>query len=408
MIIEIIIAIILGCIAGTITGLIPGIHINLVALLIVSSSSFLLEFTSPLTLGVFIISMSILHTFMDSCPSIFLGAPEESTVLAVLPGHKLLLKGRGYEAVKLTVIGSLFGLIMTIALAVVLITGVGKIYPFINKYILYILIASSIFLIIKDKKSRIWALIIFLMAGCLGLGSLNITSIRQPLFPLLSGLFGTSGLFLSLKDKIKIPKQTLKSDKINKKEISKSLSAGFIASTLSGFLPGLGAAQAAIIASSVFKKNTTRGFLILVGSINTIIMVLSFIALFVIDKARNGAIVAVSKIIPNFTQTDLILFLVVSLTVAGIATILTLNVAKIFSKFMSKINYSRLCLGIISLITLLVLIISGPLGLLVLIISTCVGIIPPLKGVGRNHLMGCLILPVILYFSPINFLNIFF
>jgi len=39
-------------------------------------------------------------------PSIFLGAPEADTALAVLPGHALLMEGRGEEAVRLSAIGS--------------------------------------------------------------------------------------------------------------------------------------------------------------------------------------------------------------------------------------------------------------------------------------------------------------
>ena len=33
--------------------------------------------------------------------------------------------------------------------------------------------------------------------------------IRNPLFPMLSSLFGTAGLLISFKDKIKIPKQEI-------------------------------------------------------------------------------------------------------------------------------------------------------------------------------------------------------
>ena len=103
MFFDIIAAVLVGCCAGIITGLIPGIHINLVSLLLVSVSGYFLGFTSPIVLGVFIISMSVTHTFLDTLPSIFLGAPDADTALAVLPGHRLLLEGRGYEAVKLTV-----------------------------------------------------------------------------------------------------------------------------------------------------------------------------------------------------------------------------------------------------------------------------------------------------------------
>ena len=112
MLIEILIVILFGCIAGTITGLIPGVHINLVAVSIFALSPFLLKFTSPLILSIFIVSMSITHTFTDFIPSCFLGAPESETALSVLPAHRLLLKGRAYEAIFLTVVGSLFSIII--------------------------------------------------------------------------------------------------------------------------------------------------------------------------------------------------------------------------------------------------------------------------------------------------------
>jgi len=92
MILEILIALLLGVCAGTISGLTPGIHVNLISLILISLSSYFLGFTSPIVLGVFIISMAVTHTFLDSIPSIFLGAPDADMALGVLPGHKLLLK----------------------------------------------------------------------------------------------------------------------------------------------------------------------------------------------------------------------------------------------------------------------------------------------------------------------------
>jgi len=396
MIAQILLAILLGTIAGIITGLIPGIHINLIAVLALSITPLLLEYISPVLITIFIISMAINHTFLDFIPSCFLGAPDDDTALSVLPAHSLLLKGRGYEAVKLATIGSLFGLILTIIITPILIPLIKKIYPIIENYIPYILLTAVFILVVKDKK-KFYALLIFLISGVLGLGVLNL-GMNQPLFPMFSGLFGTSMLILSLKDKIKIPPQKIISKKIEKKEIGKALGAAALASSLSGFLPGLGAAQAAVLASSLLKKINTRSFIILIGAINTIVMTLSFVALYILNKARNGAIIAVSKILGYFNLNFLILFLGCSLVVAGIATFLALSLAKISSKIISKIDYQRVCLAIILLITIMVLILSKPIGLLVLLISTLVGMLPPLIGVKRSHLMGCLILPIILFF----------
>ncbi|MBU2634173.1 MAG: tripartite tricarboxylate transporter permease [Nanoarchaeota archaeon] len=397
MLIEIFLAILIGIIFGTIAGLLPGIHPNLVAIFLLSSSLFLLQYFDPLILSLFIVAVTITNTFIDACPSIFLGAPEGGMELSVLPGHRLLLQGRGYEAVLLTVIGSLLAVLILTFLTPLLIPSVKFGYPIIKNYIPHILITASILLIFKERKSKIWALIIYFLSGILGLGTLNLP-LSQPLFPLLSGLFGTSTLTLSIIQKSKLPKQKITQPKVNKKEISKSLSAGFLASTMTGLLPGLGASQAAIISSSLLKKISTESFLVLMGSINTFVMIISFIALYVINKARNGSIVVVSQILQTFNLNYLILFLGTTLLVAGIATFLTLKLAKIFSNILSKVNYTRLCLIIIILITVLVTILTGPLGLFVLIISTALGIVPTLKGIGKNHLMGCLLFPIILFF----------
>ncbi len=395
--IEIILAIIIGCIAGIITGLIPGIHINTVTVLLISISAFLLELTSPLMLGVFIISMGIFHTFMNVIPSIFLGAPEEATALAVLPGHKLLLEGKGYEAVSLTIIGSLFGLYFVILIIPFMLVFIPGIYSYIKDYIAFILIFASIYLIIKDHKSRFWAFSVFFIAGILGIFVLNSPTIN-PLFPMLSGLFGLPTLITSIKEKTVVPKQKICKSNINKKEISKSVFSGLIASLFCGLLPGIGSAQAAIMGSSFSKKWTERTFLVLVGSIDTIVFFLSLIAFYTINKARSGAIVALSKLIENISLNDLFLFVGVSLIAAGLATILTLIVSKTSTRLITKMDYQKISIAIIIFIIILSIILSGFLGLYILIVSTFVGLLPIFKRINRSHLMGCLILPVILFF----------
>ncbi len=134
--IYLILALILGIIAGTITGLIPGIHINLVAVLLLSFSAFFLSYVSPLVLVVFIASMAICHSFLDFIPSIFLGAPDEDTVLSILPGHEMLIKGKAYEAIILTLYGSLAAIILTLFLTPIFIYLLPIIYDDItnNRY----------------------------------------------------------------------------------------------------------------------------------------------------------------------------------------------------------------------------------------------------------------------------------
>ena len=230
MIFEIILAIIIGTCFGIFTGLTPGVHINLVSVLILTFSPALLQFTSPLILSIVIVSMGITHTFLDFIPSCFLGAPNPETALSILPAHKLLLKGRGYEAVRLATIGSLVGLIITIFLTMPLIFLLNTSYEFVSQFIPYILICASLILIFREK-SRIWGLILFLLSGILGIGVLNL-NINQPLLPLFSGLFGIPMLVLSINDNIQIPKQNFETEKISFKELFKNISVGLFASSI--------------------------------------------------------------------------------------------------------------------------------------------------------------------------------
>ncbi len=394
--INIILAIAIGIIAGTLTGLIPGVHINLIALLLFTSSAFFLNFTTPIMLAIFIVSMAITHTVVDFIPSIFLGAPDTSTALSVLPGHKLLLKGQGYGAVKLTVIGSFFGLLIALALVPFFIAIMPVFYPFLIKAMAFILIAIFVFLIMKEKK-KFLAFFIFSLSGILGIATLNFTLLKQPLFPLLSGLFGISLLSISFIKNVKLPEQKIKNIKVSKKQTIKALGASIFSSSLVSFLPGVGSAQAAVI-STAFGKLSRKAFLILLGAINTIVMALSFVALYTIQKPRTGSAVIISKFLWNFNLQSLLLLLAAALVAGSVAVFITLALARVFAKKIVKINYKLLCIVIICFISILTVILSGWFGLIVLLTATSIGITTSIMGVKKMHMMGALLFPTILFY----------
>lgn len=401
MFLEFLIASLLGISAGILTGLIPGIHINLVSLLVVSLSVYLLDIFSLPSLGVFIISMAITHTFLDVLPAIFLGAPDADTALGVLPGHRLLLQGMGYEAVKLTVIGSLSSLILALFLFPLFIIIVPNIYQKLQVYIGWILLLIVIYMILIEKglDKKFWAFTVFLMAGILGIMDLTMPNLKQPLFPMLSGLFGISMLIVSLTKKVEIPKQRITDTiRIPKFENIRALIAGTFSGSFVSFFPGLGPAQAAILGSNIMGRLSTYSFLILIGSINTVNMAVSLVSLYTINKARNGAVLAIRELLTTIDLNTLIIFLAAILFAGGIATFLALFLARFFIKIVEKVNYQYLGLSVILLITTLVFYFSSWMGLLILAISTAIGIIPNIVNVKRSHSMGCLMLPVILFF----------
>ena len=401
MFLHILIALILGICCGIFTGICPGIHINIVSVVLLNLSPILLKYTNPLVLCTFIIAMAITHTFLDTIPSIFLGAPDSENALNVLPGHKMLLEGKGFEAVKITIIGSYFCLLLGLLMTPALILGAPKIALFLKPYIGYILLAVVVFMILKDKENqkKIWNLIIFLISGIFGILVFSIPNFKDPLFPMLSGLFGISGLILSLSENTNIPPQTeTDSVRIPIKNQIKALVSGAFSGSLTGIFPGLGPAQAAIIAMQLAGDIGMHAFMMLVGGIGTVASLFSLVTLYTLEKARDGAIVVVSKIIGVLTIEKFGVLLATALIAGGIAVLLTMAFTRLFTRLISLVNYRYLSIGIIIFVACLVFYFSSFLGLFILSISTSIGLIAPLKKVGRNNAMGCLLLPVILYF----------
>ena len=201
---DFLISLLIGVLAGTFTGLIPGIHINLISIILLSSITLFSTFP-PLSLAIIIISMAITHSFMDFIPSIFLGAPEDDTFLSILPGHQMLKEGSAHEAIVLTLYGSLVGILIILIFAFPFIYLIPLIYSAVKFAIPFLLIFLSIYLILREEFF-ITSLIIFLFSGFIGFSALNLP-VKEPLLPVLTGLFGASALTLSLKNKTEIAKQ---------------------------------------------------------------------------------------------------------------------------------------------------------------------------------------------------------
>lgn len=396
---EVILAIFLGIFLGVITGLIPGIHTNLVALILISLSSYALSIFSPIQIVIFIVSMGLTNSFVDTIPSIFLGAPDDETALSVLPGHKMLLEGKGHEAVMYTVVGSFIAVIIFLVLTPLFFIGIPYIQNFVEKMMAFFLIWACIFFIYREKSSKIRAIIIFVLAGFLGIVSLNMGA-TQPLLPLLTGLFGTSTLIYSISLKSIVPKQNIDKIKISWKEIKKPTIATSITSPICSFLPGMGASQSAIIGSEIMRDPNKKSFLVLIGSTNTLVLCVSFLILYLTGRKRTGLASAISQII-NLTFKDFLVIVGTIIIVSVISVFLTAWLSKSFAKIIDKINYTKISKIIILFLIWVTLIISGFSGIIILIVSTLLGLTCVHLGVRKGFLMGCLLVPTLFYYLPI-------
>ncbi len=395
MLLQILLGILLGILVGTLTGLIPGIHINLASIIIVSLASSLFFKINSIYLVVFIVSMSITHTFIDFIPSILLGCPDTDTELSILPGHEFLKEGRGYQAILLTLYGSLAAIFILIVIAFPLGIVIKNFYNNIVKIIPFLLLGITIFLIYSEKN-KLNAVFVVLISGVLGYLALNYQGLNQPFLPLLTGLFGASNLILTIKNKTTIPKQEISKPKV---KLFKPLLGSLIASPVCTILPGLGAGQASIIGHTIANKtDDKKGFLVLLGATNTLVMGFSFITLFLISKTRTGSALAVQELIGNMNMEMVFLILFVILITGIISFYHTKYLAKKFVQKIQKINYTKISITILLLLSILTLVISGFIGLIIFIASTLTGIYCISLKVRRTNMMGCLLIPTIILY----------
>ncbi len=409
--IELLLFVFLGISFGILTGLTPGVHINLVSTILLSISPILLQYVHTITLASFIIAMAITHTFLDFIPSVYLGCPNEATALSVLPGHRFLLEGMGYEAVRISIIGSVLGIIFVLCMTPLFLFIVPLVFLKLKDLIVFILIIIILYMLFKSKDKNIifWSVILFSFSGILGIITFSF-SLKDPLFPLFSGMFGVSVLLTSISEEVIIPTQrTTEQVFLPKMKIIWASIVGSFSGCLLTLFPGLGPAQAGAFGSQFISESDESSYLILTGAIGSASMLFSLITLFTIDKARNGVIVAIQQLglgvkemsvngVGSSSANNILLILLVSAAIAAcIAIFLSFYFAKIFSAMMNKINYQFLCFGIIVFITLLVFVFTGFTGILILFTSTCLGLLPQFLNIPRSTLMGCLLLSVVLY-----------
>ncbi|HKL24456.1 MAG TPA: tripartite tricarboxylate transporter permease [Candidatus Nanoarchaeia archaeon] len=406
MLAEIIAALLIGILFGIITGLIPGIHINLIGAFLISLSTGFLLNINPLYLVVFITSMSLTHTFIDFIPSILLGCPDTSTELSVLPGHELLKKGQGFNAIVLSAYGSFFAIFLLLIISFPAIKIIPKIYPTIESFLPFLLIFIS-FLMIMLEKNRKTALFVFLISGILGFSILNLEGgLKQPLLPLLTGLFGSSMLITSIKNKPLIPKQKIPKKTtfslLNRKNFSRAIIGSMFASPLCSFLPGLGSGQAAIIGNTLFNKKQNKEnkktFLVLLGATNTLVMGFSFITLYILSKTRTGSAAAIKTIIGSPNNSIILLIILIIFLSGVLSYYITIILGRFFCKKIHQIPYHIFSYVTLSLLALVILLVSGLFGLLVFSISSLTGFYLISLGVRRTNMMGCLLVPTILIY----------
>ncbi len=404
-----------GAMTGFGAGLVPGLHMNNIAAAMTAYSGTALALfaligrslgsnDAELLIACFISAALVGHLFAESITSTYLGIPA-GDVVSVLPAHRLARAGMGDAAVCASADGSLAGLLTASLLLVPLCLLMGSpvgAYRILGSMMGFVMVFFSAMLLYTEgfgrrgaKRARavLKASLIFAASGSLGIIVLctEFNACRIPeillshkefvlrsslLLPMFAGLYGVPGLVLGLRSENVM-------DSSKRTELSgvhrpswKDSTISIVGGMMVGWMPGMTAGSSATVCAPSMREsaedNEVRGslrFIWLYSSISASGAVFAVGALFMILRARSGCMDAAQFFLDGRIQPDSIL---------GNLTPLTMMlVAMLIAAFLGHLLISVLNPRLHRIRSVL---------------------LPPLAGIRRIQLMGCLLVPITMKF----------
>jgi putative membrane protein len=387
---------VLGFLTGVFTGLVPGIHPNTVVFM--SMPFYFSTEIEPLTYGSFIAGLSISHTFHDFLPAIFLSIPEAEAALSTLPGPEMAADGKGVEAFLYTVTGGAFSVIAFLIAAPMLLIGAEAAYKALTPFMEYILLFFLFFLIFKSDD-LISATAITVLSGALGMLAFRVP-VNQTfvLMPVFTGLFAIPSIAVTMSQELEIPEQEISYPSTLK--AARGGSIGFLAGLMAGLFPGIGSATSTTFLSPMLDSR--KEFLAGMGAVNTSDIMISFIAMYLLGKARSGASVALMSV-TEVSNYQIGLLIGLSLIAVSLSLLLAWNIAVPYIQMLKKAGIKRASLLVLALVLCFNFYMTGWIGLLVLFTASFIGYAAVLSD-QRSVCMSVLIVPAVSFYSQGLFL----
>ncbi len=387
-----------GVALGTLSGLIPGLHANNFALLLAATAPSIPA--PPLLVGVAMLTAGVVHTFLDIVPALALGVPDAAMAIAALPGHRLVLAGRGREALRLSAVGSALAVVIAVPLAIPITWFMLQSYPTIRANLWIVLGGVVLFLVLTESSpaAAVGGLFSFLLAAVLGWFTLDV-SFEAPLgsgsmlTPLLTGLFGAP-ILIDAMGGDGVPPQADARLTMKRTDLALTASAGSVAGAIVGYLPGISSAIASVMAlPAVPNRDVDRGFVVTTSGANTANTVFALFALIALGTPRTGVMVAIDR-----TQVPLELAVLLPAVLVGAACgfVLVILVGDAYLRTVGNMAYTRMSIVLLVFLAGLSFALTDAFGVLVFVVAAVIGLVPTRFGARRVQLMGVLIGPLML------------
>ncbi len=410
-----------GVLLALLPSLVPALHIynvaGLVVLLTVAYNYLLPEHLAMLLLG-----MVTGYAFLNTIPAIFLAAPDDASAFIVLPGQKYLLQRRGYEAVVLTGLGGLGGIVVLVLLTPVAASLLPALRAVLQPHVHWILWAVIAFMLLSEWPkgsdrapvgiARWWdgwknltaGLITFLLSGLLGFillyrSLVPVARAYQNLLPAFAGLFAVPWLVQNLLARVELPEQYIaRTVDATPELLLRGTLAGAAGGLFAAFFPVVTGGIGSLIAGHATAQRDDRLFIISQGASRVTYYVGGLLLFFVpgLHLTRGGMAWMLSSLWATYTPQAYYQAVTAVILAGIISFFLLLLVARLMSRLVGRINYHRVSLGTLIVLLAVVSGMTGAGGLLICAVATGIGLIPVLWGSRRMNCMGVLLLPVAL------------
>lgn len=422
-----VLVILAGTLVSCILGCLPALHIYNVAGIIFMGWGALEAWThlTPLQMGLFMLSLIVGYSFINTIPSIFLGAPDESCAFLVLPSTKYLMQGRGYEAAILTGVGSLGGAVVLLMLTPVIFYLLPNFKDLIQPHMGWILMTIIAYMLLSEfpksfdrGKTGIRrfldayvslgaGLLTFALSAALGfiVTSKNMVPLDisfQGIMPAFVGLFAVPWVLGNIISRTTVPQQFIQESVDLDGEL---LVRGTLAGSMGGFFaavfPIVTAGIGALIAGHATAQQDDRLFVLSYGANKVIYYVGAFLFFFVpgLGLTRGGMAIMMAPHYRPLGYEDYAAAVGAIALSAAVAFSMLDLASRLAIRVIRRVDYRLLSWVALIFIVILVGVLTRGMGLCVMGVATAIGWIPVLFNSRRSNCMGVLLFPICMYMS---------
>jgi putative membrane protein len=417
-----------GTVLASLLACLPALHIyNVAGLLIILAPRFEGAIAGDL-LAMFMLGLVIGYAVVNTIPSVFFGAPDESTLFVVLPGQRYLMQQRGYEASVLTGVGGLGGLLVLLLLAPAMPHVFPVVRVVVGPHLHWILCAIIVFMLMSewpkgsDRGSTglarfldAWrslgaGILTFLLSGILGMVLLysNLVPTErafQNLLPAFVGLFAIPWVLQNLLSQARVPAQyAAGSVDLSPWLVLRGVGAGALGGLFAAFFPVVTGGIGGFLAGHATAQRDDRLFIVSQGASKLIYYVGGFLLFFVpgLHLTRGGMAGMLSILYTPHTPATFWLIMGATLLCGALAFGLLLSLSRAALWLVTRLDYRLISAGTLALLVGMVVAITGGGGLLVAVVSTAIGLLPVMWGSRRMNCMGVLLLPLTLQMAGLG------